>query len=130
MLLFLRLWQFLLNVFANLLTVTNSVALLMTLRELTRSAGRYRGVLLMISFTLALIGFTSSMAGTVDNSLVDTIDYRVGADLVLETAVDAQTENAQDDSGQTTTTVTGFNAPPVQNLSQVDGIAAYSRGQL
>ncbi len=126
-LLFLRLWQILLNIFSNLLTVTNSVALLMTLRELTRSAGRYRGVLLMISFTLALIGFTSSMAGTVDRSLVDTIDYQVGADLVLVTAVDAQTDREQDASGQTTTTVTGFNAPPIQNLALVDGIATYSR---
>jgi putative ABC transport system permease protein len=127
-LLFLRLWQILLNVLSNLLTVTNSVALLMTLRELTRSAGRYRGVLLMISFTLALIGFTSSMAGTVDSSLIDTIDYQVGADLVLVTAVDAQTENETDStSGQTTTTVTGFNAPPVQNLAQIDGIAQFSR---
>jgi putative ABC transport system permease protein len=127
-LLFLRLWQFALNFGAGIIALTNSISLLMTLRELTRSAGRYRGVLLMTSFTLALIGFTSSMAGTVDRSLVDTIDYRVGADLVLVTAVDAQTEREQDtDSGQTITNVTGFNAPPVQNLARVEGIAYYSR---
>lgn len=127
-LLFLRLYPFLLRLLSSLIAYTDSIPLLMALRELTRSLGRYRGALLMMAFTLSLIGFTSSMADTVDRSLRDTIDYRVGADMVLITAVDAQTEREQDQStGQTTFTVTGYNPPPIQSLYDVDGIAAFSR---
>lgn len=127
-LLFLRLWPFLLRIGSSVLAYGRSIAPLMALRELARSIGRYRGTLLMMCFTLSLIGFTASMASTLDRSLKDTIDYRIGADAVLITAIDAQTEQSvSEDGSQTTTTVTGFNAPPVDDLLGVDGIAQVSR---
>ncbi|MCU0512976.1 MAG: ABC transporter permease [Anaerolineae bacterium] len=127
-LLFLRLLPVLLAALARLLSVTADIELLMALRELTRSAGRYRGALLMMAFTLSLTGFTASMASTLDRSLVDSVNYRIGAELVLVAAADAQTE-AQTNAatGTQTLTVTGYNPPPVRELEQLPGIAGFSR---
>jgi putative ABC transport system permease protein len=127
-LLFLRVFPFLLGFSARLLTYTNSIAILMAFREITRSIGRYRGTLLMMAFTLSLTGFTASMASTLDRSLEDTLRYRIGADLVLVTAIDALTEQEQDsETGETSTTVTGFNAPPVGELYDIEGVETVSR---
>ncbi len=128
-LLFLRLWPFFLRIGSNLVAYGSGVALLMTLRELTRSIGRYRGTLLMMCFTLSLSGFTASMASTIDRSLEDVINYRIGSDAVIITVPDAQTEQeaSSDGSGQPTLTVTGFNAPPVIDLLAVDGVEDVSR---
>lgn len=127
-LLFLRLLPMVLAFLARIIGITSNIAFLMALRELTRSIGRYRGALLMMAFTLSLTGFTASMASTLDRSLVDSINYRVGSDLVLVTAADAQTESSTNsDSGAQQLTVTGYNAPPVQELEQIEGIAMFSR---
>ncbi|MGB1285285.1 MAG: hypothetical protein ACPG7F_02030 [Aggregatilineales bacterium] len=127
-LLFLRVLPMVLGVLGNLVAITNNVSLMMALRELTRNSGRYRGALLMMAFTLSLTGFTASMASTLDRSLVDSINYRVGAEMVLVTAPDAQTEAEQDaDSGQQTLTVVGYNAPPIQELEGVEGIEHLTR---
>jgi putative ABC transport system permease protein len=125
--LFLRLFPWLLRLLGGVIAYTNSVPILMALRELTRSIGRYRGALLMMTFTLSLIGFSSSMADAVDRSLVDTIHYRIGASAVLVTAVDVEGTQNRNAQGQTTFNVTGFNAPPILDLYNVDGIAAFSR---
>src|SRR5439155_8499126 len=112
-LLFLRIWPLLMRAAGWVMAQTRSIATLMALRELTRSIGRYRGGLLMMCFTLSLVGFTASMASTIDRSLIDSINYKVGADAVIITAADAQTtEDANATSGQTTRTVTGFNTVP------------------
>ena len=124
---FLRLWPMLMALGARIISVTRNITLMMALRELTRSIGRYRGALLMMAFTLSLTGFTASMASTMDRSLVDTINYEVGADMVLITAVDAETESETDTSGQTTQTVTGYNVPPVDELRDLEGVAYVSR---
>jgi putative ABC transport system permease protein len=127
-LLFLRVLPMLLGALARLLALSSNIPLLMALRELTRSVGRYRGTLLMTAFTLSLTGFTASMASTLDRSLVDVINYRVGADVVLVTVADAETETSTDTStGQQTQEVTGYNAPPVDQLYQVEGIQNLSR---
>ena len=116
-----------LGVMAKVIGVTSNIAFLMALRELTRSMGRYRGTLLMMAFTLSLTGFTASMASTLDSSLVDVINYRVGSDLVLVTIADAQTETDTDDTGQATQEVVGYNAPPTGELYTVEGINSLSR---
>lgn len=127
-LLFLRLLPVLFGFVAGLLTFTRSTAMLMAFRELTRSMGRYRGALLMMAFTLSLTGFTASMASTLDRSLVDSINYRVGAHNVIVMAADAQTEAEVDaETGEQTLTVIGYNAPPVQELYDVDGVQYLSR---
>lgn len=127
-LLFLRLWPLLLRIGDRVISFTSNIALLMALRELTRSIGRYRGTLLMMCFTLSLTGLTASMASTIDRSLADSVDYEVGADAVMITVADAQTEEGETtDSGQTTYTVTGFNVLPIDDLFQVEGISSVSR---
>lgn len=127
-LLFMRFWPRFLTLIAWLVSLTSSIALLMALRELTRSGGRYRGAVLMMAFTLSLTGFTASMASTLDRSLVDTIDYRIGADMVIITAVDTETQREQsEDSDQATYTITGYNVPPAQDLLTFDGVGYVSR---
>lgn len=123
-LLFLRLWPTLVRIGAWITSFGSGIAILMALRELTRSISRYRGALLMTVFTLSLIGFTASIASTMDRSLVDTVDYRVGADAVIITATDAQTETSSD--GQTQT-VTGYNTLPVNDLLNIPGVVSVSR---
>jgi putative ABC transport system permease protein len=127
-LLFLRIWPWVLAAAARLIGLTRNISLLMALRELTRAGRRYRGALLMMAFTLSLTGFTASMASTLDRSLEDTVNYQVGADLVLVTAAEAQTESSQDTTtGQTTYTVTGYNLPPTADLMTIKGVANVSR---
>ncbi len=125
---FLRLLPFTLNVLAGILAYSDSVPLLMALRELTRSIGRYRGTLLMMCFTLSLTGYTASMASTIDRSLEDTVNYNIGADAVIVTAADTQTEQGETDTetGQTTQTVTGYNTLPVSDLLAIEGVAQAS----
>ncbi len=91
-LLFLRLFPLILGLAARIVNFGRGVAVLMALRELTRSIGRYRGTLLMMCFTLSLTGFTASMASTIDRTLADAVDYQIGADAVIVTPTDAQTE--------------------------------------
>jgi putative ABC transport system permease protein len=124
-LLFLRVFPFVLSRLAQMVALTRSIALLMALRELTRSSQRYRGTLLMTAFTLSLITFTASLASTLDRSLHDTIQYQVGADLVLVTAIDALVEQQGDDAQSLV--VTGFNAPPVEQLTRLPGITDVAR---
>lgn len=125
---FLRLWPFTMRVGAAVLSYGRGITLLMALRELTRSIGRYRGTLLMMCFTLSLTGFTASMASTIDRSLEDAVNYKIGADVAIVTATDAQTEQeASEDGQQPTLTVIGYNAPPVVDLLGIEGVRAVSR---
>ena len=125
---FLRIWPILLRFLAGVMAFGRGVTLLMALRELTRSIGRYRGTLLMMCFTLSLTGFTASMASTLDRSLEDAVNYRVGADLVIVTVTDAQTEQVEGaDGSQPTLNVVGYNAPPVADLLEIPGVYEVSR---
>ncbi len=128
-LLFLRLFPAILGIAARIFTLGRGVAILMALRELTRSIGRYRGTLLMMCFTLSLTGFTASMASTIDKTLEDSVNYQIGADAVIVTPTDAQTEEGDVDAstGQTTVTVTGFNTLPADDLLTIDGVQQVSR---
>jgi putative ABC transport system permease protein len=126
-LLFLRAWPFLLRIGAGVIAYTRSVALLMALRELTRSIGRYRGTLLMMCFTLSLTGLTASMASTIDRSLEDTVNYRIGADAVLITMAEALAEEEISDEGETSFTVTGYTTLPASDLLGIDGVYEATR---
>ena len=126
-LLFLRLYPWVLNLDARLLAYTRNIAFLMALREITRSISRYRSTLLMMCFTLSLIGYTASMASTLDRSLEDVIGYEVGADSVMIVATDAQTEESTGSDGSSTITVIGYNTLPATDLLEVDGVAEVSR---
>jgi putative ABC transport system permease protein len=126
-LVFLRIFPFILSQVSRVIGITSNIAMLMALRELTRSIGRYRGTLLMMCFTLSLIGFTASMASTLDRSLEDVIEYDVGAERVLVVASDAQTEEGTSADGGTSLTVVGYNTLPASNLLEIDDVYAVSR---
>jgi putative ABC transport system permease protein len=55
----------------------------LVLRQFARSGSAYQGVLLLITLTLGLAAFASSMAASLDTTLSDGISYQVGADLNL-----------------------------------------------
>lgn len=82
-LLFVRVFPWLMGVLAWLASWLPSTTLLLTLRQLARSAGQYTGPLLLLSLTLSLATFTASMAVTLDGHLEDQVYYQVGADLNL-----------------------------------------------
>jgi putative ABC transport system permease protein len=124
---FLRVYPWLLKVDARLLSYTKNIALLMALREITRSISRYRSTLLMMCFTLSLIGYTASMASTLDRSLEDVIAYQVGADSVMIVATDAQTEESTASDGSSTVEVVGYNTLPAADLLDIEGVNAVSR---
>lgn len=128
-LLFLRLWPFVLGIAARIEAGGRGISLLMALRELTRSIGRYRGALLMMCFTLSLTGFTASLASTLDRSLVDSINYKIGADSVLVTSAEAVTEAGDVDAntGQVSRTLTGYNTLPAIRLLEIPEITEVSR---
>lgn len=126
-LLFLRIWPFVLRIASGIVAQGRGISTLMALRELTRSIGRYRGALLMMCFTLSLTGFTASMASTLDRSLDDTINYRIGADAVLVTAADTNGSASTDASGNSIQTVTGFNTLPATDLLSIKGVTQVSR---
>jgi putative ABC transport system permease protein len=122
-LLFIRLWPYLLRFAAKIVAYGNSIALLLALRELTRSISRYRGGLLMMCFTLSLTAFTASMASTIDRSLVDSVNYRLGADVVLVTVSQARIGV----TGAAAPTLTGFNTQPASDLLTNPDIVQVSR---
>jgi putative ABC transport system permease protein len=82
-LLFTRFFPLLMRILAWLAGLLPGTTLLLTLRQLARSAAQYTGPLLLLSLTLSLATFTASMAVTLDGHLQDQIYYQTGADLNL-----------------------------------------------
>jgi putative ABC transport system permease protein len=82
-LLFARLFPVLMHLLAWLASWLPGTTLLLTLRQLARSASQYTGPLLLLTLTLSLATFTASMATTLDRHLHDQAYYQVGADLNL-----------------------------------------------
>lgn len=78
-----RFFPWVMGVLAWLAGWLPGTTLLLTLRELARSAAQYTGPLLLLSFTLSMATFTASMAVTLDNHLHAQVYYQVGADLNL-----------------------------------------------
>jgi putative ABC transport system permease protein len=128
-LLFLRVMPFVLRVAGGIVAQGRGISTLMALRELTRSIARYRGALLMMCFTLSLTGFTASMASTLDRSLIDSVNYRIGADVVLVTAAEAVTDQGTVDAttGAVNRTLEGYNTLPAVTLLQLPEVTQVSR---
>jgi len=78
-----RAFPWLMRLLAWLAEKFPGVALLLTLRQLARSAAQYTGPLLLLSLTVSLAAFTASMAVTLDDHLTDQVYYQIGADLNL-----------------------------------------------
>ena len=98
-LLFARVFPLLMRLLARLASWLPGTTLLLTLRQLARSAAQYTGPLLLLSLTLSLAIYTASMAATLDSHLVDRIYYQTGADLsVAELGESTQTPEASGSS--------------------------------
>ena len=82
-LLFVRFFPLLMRVLAWLASLLPGTTVLLTCRQLARSARQYSGPLLLLSLTLSLATFTASMAVTLDGHLVDQVYYQTGADIRL-----------------------------------------------
>jgi putative ABC transport system permease protein len=78
-----RLFPLVMSLLALLAEQLPSTPLLLTSRQLARSAGLYTGPLLLLCLTVSLAFFTASMAFTLDSHLRDQVYYQVGADLNL-----------------------------------------------
>ena len=82
-LLLMRLFPLVMGALARLAERLPFTTLLMTFRQLARSAGLYTGPLLLLCLTVSLAFFTASMAVTLDSHLRDRVYYQIGADLNL-----------------------------------------------
>lgn len=79
-LLFIRLLPTMLRALAGILSRLPGAAMLLALRQLARTPGAYATPVLLLSLTLALAIFTSSMAATLDRHLDQQMRYTVGGD--------------------------------------------------
>lgn len=79
-LLFIRLLPVMLRALAGILSRLPGAAMLLALRQLARAPGAYATPVLLLSLTLALAIFTSSMAATLDRHLDQQMRYTVGGD--------------------------------------------------
>lgn len=79
-LLFIRLLPVMLRALAGLLARLPGAAMLLALRQLARTPGAYATPVLLLSLTLALAIFTSTMAATLDRRLDQQMRYTVGSD--------------------------------------------------
>ena len=104
-LLFARIFPLLMRLLAQLASWLPGTTLLLTLRQLARSAAQYTGPLLLLSLTLSLAIYTASMAATLDNHLKERIYYETGGDLrVAELGESTQTPESSDSSSQSPVT--------------------------
>jgi len=77
----LRTVPLLLRGLARLVALTDGVAPLVALRQASRAPARYAGLILLLTFTLAVGLFTASVASTFDRNYGDQALYAAGADL-------------------------------------------------
>jgi putative ABC transport system permease protein len=77
----LRAVPLLLRLLARLAATTDAIAPLISLRQTSRTPARYTGLILLLTFTLALGLFTASVATTFDHNYSDQALYAAGADL-------------------------------------------------
>lgn len=107
----LRFFPVVLGLLARLAEFLPGTTLLLTLRQLARSAALYTGPLLLLTLTVSLAAFTASMAVTFDKHLTDQIYYQTGADLNLAELG----ENTEDGDNQQT--LPGQTAAPTASQS-------------
>ena len=85
-LLFIRVLPYIMELLARLLVHTDSVGILMAIRQLARTPRVYAMPLILLVLTASLAVFTASLAQTMDYQLFDRYLYEVGSDLSLRGA--------------------------------------------
>ena len=111
--------------------LSRSVSVVLAFRQLARVSRQYTGSLLLLILTLSLATFTASMARTLDQSLIDRMYYRYGADYHLVEVGEPPPENGGNeeasDASMTATESGGWVFVPVSEHLKVDGIEAATR---
>jgi putative ABC transport system permease protein len=132
-LILIRLFPYFLRLIAWLLGRLSGTTLLLAARQLSRSPGFYVAPMLLLILTLALATFTSSLAATLDRSLVDQVRYSVGADMrLVEPGEDTRPNTLFGPSSSDTTEVEQNPGPrylfaPVTDHLKVAGVLAAAR---
>jgi putative ABC transport system permease protein len=134
-----RLFPIVMEILARITgTVVRSVAIVLALRQLARVSKQYTGALLLVILTLSLATFTASMARTLDQSLIDGMYYKYGADYQLsEVGENPAQEAAAAGGGQTAQAGAGTSAEagpvdewifiPVSEHLKVPGVTGATR---
>ncbi len=118
---FLRILPILLEALSHLAERIHGVLPILVLRQFARSGSAYQGTLLLMSLTLGFAVFVSSMAFSLDTSLSNGIDYRIGADLNLTEGGEFIPESEDDpDTGL-------WNFIPVSDHLNLSGVQAATR---
>ncbi|NLE99479.1 MAG: FtsX-like permease family protein [Anaerolineales bacterium] len=113
-----RLFSLLTWLIDHLAGVVRSTSLYLALRQLGRQSSSYISPLLLIIIALALGVYTLSMAGSLDQWLVDRVYYRVGADLTFA----PYPSNAED-----AVPFDGSWVPMPQEFDNIPGVQAATR---
>jgi len=80
---FLRVFPLLIRVIERIVGPLANVILLVVLRQISRQPGQCATLVLLLTLTIGLGGFSASLAGTIDKNYDDAAAYRVGTDLRL-----------------------------------------------
>ncbi|MFP3896703.1 MAG: ABC transporter permease [Anaerolineales bacterium] len=126
-LLIIRFFPLIMELFAWLTSqMSRAVSIVLALRQLARVSRQYIGSLLLLILTLSLATFTASMARTLDQSLIDRMYYRYGADYFLSESGEfpEEEEEAPEEAEETDQ---GWTFVPVSEHLKVPGINAATR---
>jgi len=117
--------------------ISPAVSVVLAFRQLARVSRQYTGSLLLLTLTLSLATFTASMARTLDQSLIDRMYYRNGADYLLQESgenpsADAQTGDMGGGGGggeaeSETDQFSGWVFVPVSEHLKVPGVKSAAR---
>ncbi|MBO9604508.1 MAG: FtsX-like permease family protein, partial [Paenibacillaceae bacterium] len=96
---FLRVFPWLLQLFGWALRRVLSVQLYLTLTQMSRSAGSYYPLMLLLVLTLGLGVYNASAARTIDLNSVERVKYQYGTDVIMQPVWEGVTDDLPDTSG-------------------------------
>ncbi|MGI6368588.1 MAG: ABC transporter permease [Anaerolineae bacterium] len=130
---FIRLFPLLMETIAWLTgLLSRSVSVVLAFRQLARVSRQYTGALLLLILTVSLAAFTASMARTLDQSLIDRMYYRNGADYLLTEIGQPPAEEAGEAAESGVPTIAGTESDgwvfvPVSEHLKAEGVEAATR---
>ncbi|MFO7916463.1 MAG: FtsX-like permease family protein [Anaerolineae bacterium] len=127
-LLIIRFFPLIMELFAWLTSqMSRAISIVLALRQLARVSRQYIGALLLLILTLSLATFTASMARTLDQSLIDRMYYRYGADYFLSESGESPEGEEDVTPEEAEETDQGWTFVPVSEHLKVPGINAATR---
>lgn len=92
---FVRLFPYIVELVTRIGNRFWGVSMLLGLRHISRSAGQYNSLLLLLVLTLAIGTFSASVAATLTRNHSDSVYYRIGADMAFYESGDYDEELEQ-----------------------------------